>query len=87
MYGIEIFPGQVELLGEASIRLFRAEAIFERGFHQVVSGRGDLPGVLLSDCSGSGRSPRGASIRLLGIGVISRGRFYQAIRPVRTGYS
>ena len=42
MYGIEIFPGQVELLEGAFIRLFRAEAIFERGFHQVVSGRGDL---------------------------------------------
>lgn len=73
MYGIEIFPGQVELLEGAFIRLFRAGAIFERGFHQVVSGRGDLPGVLLSGCFGPGE-------------IFSR-RFYQAVRPVRTGYS
>ena len=39
MSGIEIFSGQVELLGEASIRLFQAGAIFERGFYQAVSGR------------------------------------------------
>ncbi|EEP27481.1 hypothetical protein GCWU000342_02175 [Shuttleworthella satelles DSM 14600] len=42
MSGIEIFPGQVELLGEVSIRLFRAGAIFERGFYQAASGRDDL---------------------------------------------
>ena len=42
MSGMEIFSGQAELLGEASIRLFQAGAIFERGFHQVVSGRGDF---------------------------------------------
>ena len=68
MPGIEIFPGQVELLEGAFIRLFRAGAIFERGFHQVVSGRGDLPGgCFYQAVSGLERSFRGNFIRLFGL--------------------
>ncbi len=73
MPGIEIFPGQVELLEGAFIRLFRAGAIFERGFHQVVSGRGNLPG--------------GASIRLFRAWRDLFEEILSGFQPVRTGYS
>ena len=74
IFGTEISPGQVELLGEASIRLFRAEAIFERGFHQVVSVRGNLPGG-------------GASIRLFRAWRDLFKEILSGFQPVRTGYS